>query len=115
MKINKTITFSNDLYLESPTEARTLFGADEKADQPLWSLRDRASGLALSAEVLDRTLIDGDFDPGFEFSLEPEPTGTFVVVVRASGYGLLEEDDREEFIEKVGPWEGRTKPTPAIG
>lgn len=106
---------SNDLYLDNPAEALGMFGAEQKPLQPLWSLRDRSDGLVVSAEVLDRSLIVTDFEPGSEFSVPPAPEGTFVVVIRASGYALLSEQDRDEFIEQVAPWEGRTKPGPAIG
>lgn len=105
----------NDLLPAEDEFTLEQYGLGEKQDQAHWSgnSRDDSNGLVFSLDILDRSIPVGSTFAGDElFFFEEGDSATLYVTVFASAPGLLSEADRAEFIERLKPFEGLTKPQP---
>ena len=105
----------NDLIEAGDEFTQERYGLGEKIDQAHWELRDHdeRNGVVYIAEVFDRRVPVGDtFTGDSSFEISPDNPNTLFVSIFASAPGLLSESDRAEFIERVKPYEGATKPAP---
>lgn len=105
----------NDLLPEGDEFVLEQYGLGGKQQQAHWSgnTRDDSSGLVFSLDIFDRSVPVGDTFTGDDsFFIGEGDTSTLFVTVFASAPGLLSEADRAEFIERLKPYEGLTKPDP---
>ncbi len=105
----------NELYADDAEVGRRDFGGPTLEEQPLWSTGSYNDDFTVScgADVLDRSLPVADiFSGDWMFDYELAGDDTLIVTVNCYGYELLSEEDREEFVEALEPYEGQQKPDP---
>lgn len=105
---------ANDVY--DPPDSISSFGAEKIEDQALWRFSSRGDAtlpVRLSSSVWDRTLpTDPSFTNASGFYLDDGADGKLYIIVSASAFALLSEEDKDAFVEALKPYEGLTKPDP---
>ena len=97
----------------TPSKSRSEFGAEQFADQALWSFFDSFPSLAdgyLSSDVFDRSIpVDDSFNGDYMFTFD-ESSDTLFVTVYGYADALLKQGDREAFEAALEPYHGDYEP-----
>ncbi|CAN5601749.1 hypothetical protein BH10ACT7_BH10ACT7_19200 [soil metagenome] len=103
----------NDMLDEGDEFTEEYYGLGGKDTQAIWALgnRDDDSGVSFSADIFDRDMPVGEtFHGDYAFDIDPDNPNNLFVQIFVSAPALLSEADRAEFIERLKPFEGLTKP-----
>ena len=107
------VLLRNELYADDAELSRSEFGADQLADQALWSFFDSFPALAdgyLSSDVFDRSIpVDDTFTGDYMFTYD-ESSDTLYVTVYGYADALLKEGDRDAFEAALEPYNGDYEP-----
>lgn len=103
----------NDILDAGDEFTEEYYGLGGKDTQAIWALgnRDDDNGMSFSADIFDRDMPVGPtFHGDYGFDIDPSNPNNLFVQIFVSAPALLSEEDRAEFIERLKPFEGLTKP-----